>query len=88
MPKAWGRLGYGREVISCYGRVQALSSLFSLQVSVDLANKSADEVYLAIAGLEADLIGDPVYHEHALGEGQALHVELVRTDVEDQVIQD
>ena len=36
-----------------YGRVQALSSLFSLQVSVDLANKSADEVYLAIAGLES-----------------------------------
>jgi len=35
MPKAWGRLGYGREV------------------SVDLANKSADEVYLAIAGLES-----------------------------------
>jgi len=34
LPKAWGRLGYGREV------------------SVDLANKSADEVYLAIAGLE------------------------------------
>ena len=53
MPKAWGRLGYGREVISCYGRVEALSSLFSLQVSVDLANKSADEVYLAIAGLES-----------------------------------
>jgi len=36
MPRAWGRLGYGREV------------------SVDLANKSADEVYLAIAGLESN----------------------------------
>ena len=53
MPKAWGRLGYGREVISCYGQVQDLSSLFPLQVSVALANKSADEVYLAIAGLES-----------------------------------
>jgi len=34
IPKAWGRLAYGREV------------------SIDLANKSADDVYLAVASLE------------------------------------
>ena len=69
MPRAWGRLGYGREVLKTLFPLQ-LKWIISYnlldpkyiscikppraQVSVDLANKSADEVYLAIAGLESN----------------------------------